>query len=380
MEEDIISISWKDLPWQKFQKKSFRLQCEIYKAKQNNKPRLVRRLQKLLIKSRSIHYLAVRRITEDFKDKGLFLSGDKKFSLVEQSYYEIRSWRHRSFKSFLKLNHSRAFFNMSFLKNKVIEYVWKFIIEPTCVDNFSKLHKKWQINLHKNMVQEFSNLTRYKNQIILKITLSNYLTNANFKILMSRLWLPSQYKLGIYRVIKNCSLESYNIKDSLVSFFSNILLDGIENLNISFSKKNKGIHYLDKGAFQYGNEVFYFLEKDQTRIYLLRMLRDFLESRGISIDSTLISIKELHYGVNFSKWYLRGKIDKKIVIYPNFNYLFKYKKNVIYTLKKENISSHLKIKKLKYMLLTWFQYNDHCSKVKLKSSFFYLKKLVAKYT
>jgi len=52
MEEDIISISWKDLPWQKFQKKSFRLQCEIYKAKQNNKPRLVRRLQKLLIKSK----------------------------------------------------------------------------------------------------------------------------------------------------------------------------------------------------------------------------------------------------------------------------------------------------------------------------------------
>ena len=85
MEEDIISISWKDLPWQKFQKKSFRLQCEIYKAKQNNKPRLVRRLQKLLIKSKSLHYLAVRRISEDFRDKGLFLSGDKKFELMEQS-------------------------------------------------------------------------------------------------------------------------------------------------------------------------------------------------------------------------------------------------------------------------------------------------------
>jgi hypothetical protein len=66
MEQDIISISWKDLPWQKFQKKSFRLQCKIYNAKQNNKPRLVRRLQTLLIKSKSIHYLAVRRISEDF--------------------------------------------------------------------------------------------------------------------------------------------------------------------------------------------------------------------------------------------------------------------------------------------------------------------------
>ena len=379
MEEDIISISWKDLPWQKFQKKSFRLQCEIYKAKQNNNPRLVRRLQKLLIKSRSIHYLAVRSITENFRDRGLFLSGDKKFSLVEQSYHEIGSWRHRSFKSFSKLNNSRAFFNMSFLKNKVIEYVWKFIIEPTCVDNFINLEKKWQINLHKNIVQEFSNLTRFKDQIILKLTLSSYLTNVNFNILMSRLWLPSQYKLGIYRAIKNRSLESYDIKGGLVSLFSKILLDGVENLSSSFSKKNKGINYLDKRTFHYGNEVFYFLEKDQTRIHSLLMIRDFFESRGLSIHSPLISIKELHSTVTFSKWYVTDKIDKKILIYPNFTYWFKYKKNIIYTLKKENISSDLKIKKLKYMLLTWFQYNDHCSKAKLKSSFFYLKKLLAKY-
>ena len=379
MEEDIISISWKDLPWQKFQKKSFRLQCKIYKAKQNNKPRLVRRLQKLLIKSKSLHYLAVRSITEAFKEKGVFLSGDKKFSLVEESYYEIGSWRHRSFKSFSKSNNSRAFFNMSFLKNKVIEYVWKFVIEPTCLDNFINLNKKWQSTVQPNIVQEFSNLIRFKDQIILKVTFSKYLNNVNSNILMSRLWLPSKYKLGIYRAIKKCSLESPDIKGSLVSLFSNILLDGSENLNSISSQKNKGINDVDNFAFRYGNEVFYFLGKDQTGIYLLNMIRDFLESRGLSTDSAIVSIKKLHYGVTLSKWYLKFRMDKKFLIYPNFTYWSKYKKHIIYTLKKENISADLKIKKLKYMLLTWFQYNNHCSKAKLKSSFFYLKKLLAKY-
>jgi hypothetical protein len=38
-----------------------------------------------------------------------------------------------------------------------------------------------------------------------------------------------------------------------------------------------------------------------------------------------------------------------------------------------------KIKKLKYILLTWLSNNDYCSTLKLKSSFFYLKKLLAKY-
>ena len=381
MEEDIISISWKDLPWQKFQKKSFRLQCEIYKAKQNNKPRLVRRLQKLLIKSKSLHYLAVRSISEAFRDKGLFLSGDKKFSLVEQSYYGIRNWRYRSSKSSSKLNNSRAFFNISFLKNKVIEYVWKFTIEPTCVNNFIKLYKKWQTGLQKTNLQKFVNLMRLRDQVILKVVLNSYLTSINFNILMSRLWFPSQYKLGIYRAIKKRALESSYSKDSLSSLFPSILFDGIENLTKTSIHANGftnqfyqcGFHYV------YGNEIFYFLRKEKNKMYLLNIVRDFLESRGLSINSTNISIKELRSGVTFSRWYVGYRRDKKIRLSPNFIYLRKYKKNIIYTLKRENISAHLKIKKLKCMLLNWLQCNDDCSKDKLKSSFFYLKKLLAKY-
>jgi hypothetical protein len=378
MEEDIISISWKDLPWQKFQKKSFRLQCEIYKAKQNNKPRLVRRLQKLLIKSKSLHYLAVRSISEAFRDKGLFLSGDKKFSLVEQSYYGIRNWRHRSFKSFFKSNNSRAFLNISFLKNKVIEYVWKFMIEPTCVNNFIKLHKKWQGSSHKNILQEVVNLMRLQDQMILKVVLSNYLTSINFNTLMSRLWLPSQYKLGIYRAIKKRALTSNLTKGSLISLFPSILFNSIESLNKTSNQAGTYTNYLYESGFRDGSEIFYFLGKEGNKLYLFNMVRNFLKSSGLSTNSTNVSIKEVQSGVIFSRWYVRYRIDKKILIFPNFTYWSNYKKNIGFTLKKESISAHLKIKKLKYMLLKWIQCNDYCSKAKLKSSFFYLKKLLAK--
>ena len=378
MEQDNISISWKDLPWQKFQKKSFRLQCEIYKAKQNNKPRLVRRLQKLLIKSKSVHYLAVRSITETFRYKGLFLSGDKKFSLVEQSYYGIGDSRHEYFKSFSKTNSSRPFFNISFLRNKVIEYVWKFTIEPTCVNNITNLNRKWPGNSEKSIVQEFINLTRFKDQTILKVVVNGYLTNTNVNSLMSRLCLPSKYKLGIYRSIKKSALELNSGKDSLISVFFNILLDGLENLNNICIQVDKDTNYLHKCGFRYGNEVFYFLRKDQNEIYLLNMVRDFLESRGLSVTYNTISLQELSSGFILSRWYVRSRMDKKILILPKFVCWSNYKQNIIYTLKKEHISAQLKIKKLKYMLLTWVQYNNYCSRAKLKSSFFYLKKLLAK--
>ena len=379
MEQDIISISWKDLPWQKFQKKSFRLQCEIYKAKQNNKPRLVRRLQKLLIKSKSVHYLAVRRISEVFRNKGLFLSGDKKFSLVEQSYYGIGNWRHKSFRFSSKGKNSRESFNMSLLRNKVIEYVWKFTIEPTCLNSFIDSNRKFISTSNKKIVQKLVNLIANKDQTVLKVVVNESLNKINFNILMSRLCLPSQYKLGIYRAIKKHALELNVSKNTLASIFPSILLDGFENLNTISIQEDKSTNYSHKFGFRYGNELFYFLRKYENEVSLATKIRDFLESRGLNTDSTHVSIHELSSGFIFSNWYLRFKMEKQIVILPNFTYSSNYKKNLMYTLKKEKSTSYSKIKKLKYMFLTWVHYNHDCSRTKIKSSFFYIKKLLAKY-
>jgi hypothetical protein len=73
-------------------------------------------------------------------------------------------------------------------------------------------------------------------------------------------------------------------------------------------------------------------------------------------------------------------MDTHMVTLPNLTCWSNYKKNIIYTLKKEKITSYSKIQKLKYMFLTWVHYNHDCSRAKIKSSFFYIKKLLAKST
>ena len=379
MEQDNISISWKDLPWHKFQKKSFRLQCKIYKAKQCNNPRLVRRLQKLLIKSKSLHYLAVRNITESVTDKGLFLSEDKKFFLVEQSYYKIRGLVDTPLHLFSKSKNYRGCFTTSFLRNKVLEYLWKFIIEPTCVGNFINLHRKRSSNLNKKFVQEFISLIRSKDQTILKLSINPCWNIIDSNLLISRLWLPSKYKLEIYRAIKKCAVELTTGKKTLMSLLHNNLLDGLEDLNNNHIKRYKSGHYLHKFGLRLDNEVFYFLRKDQNGIYLGSMIRDFLKVRGLSIKSNTISIEKLQSGFTFSRWYLSSNVDTKISIFPESTYWNKYKKHIIYTLKKEQLSARLKIKSIKSILVNWIHYNNFCSPVKLKSSFFYVKKLLAKY-
>jgi RNA-directed DNA polymerase len=60
---------WNQLPWQKLEREVFKLQKRIYQASSRGEVKLVRRLQKLLMKSWAAKCLAVRRVTQDNKGK-----------------------------------------------------------------------------------------------------------------------------------------------------------------------------------------------------------------------------------------------------------------------------------------------------------------------
>ncbi len=56
---------WSDLPWKKFEKGLYKLQKRIYQASLRGDVLNVRRLQNLLIRSRSAKLISVRRISQD---------------------------------------------------------------------------------------------------------------------------------------------------------------------------------------------------------------------------------------------------------------------------------------------------------------------------
>jgi len=63
------SEAWKSIPWKKYQRNVFRLQKRIYRAKQRGDVRTVHNLQRLLLRSRSARFLAVRRVSQDNRGK-----------------------------------------------------------------------------------------------------------------------------------------------------------------------------------------------------------------------------------------------------------------------------------------------------------------------
>ena len=143
MEQDSISTSWKDLPWEKFRRKSFRLQCRIYEAQQVGNYKLVKRFQKLLIKSKSTHYLIVKTVTDSYATKGVFISDEKKLKLVCQLDCSANNWTHLS-NSWDKKKHRVHIF--SILKDRICEQLCRFMLLPTSSNDFISVKMKKFVN------------------------------------------------------------------------------------------------------------------------------------------------------------------------------------------------------------------------------------------
>ena len=60
---------WQSIPWKQVEKVVFKLQKRIYRAKVASNQKLVKRLQRLLVNSRSAKALAIRKVTQDNRGK-----------------------------------------------------------------------------------------------------------------------------------------------------------------------------------------------------------------------------------------------------------------------------------------------------------------------
>lgn len=69
MNQSSTRYKWNTVPWPKLEASVFKLQKRIYRASQRGDVKLVRRLQKLLLKSQNRKFLATKRVTQDNQGK-----------------------------------------------------------------------------------------------------------------------------------------------------------------------------------------------------------------------------------------------------------------------------------------------------------------------
>jgi retron-type reverse transcriptase len=100
-----LDDTWKNLPWKKFRKVVFRLQCRIFAAQRNGNKALVIKLQKLLLSSKAAKWLAIRQVTQlntGKKTSGIdgktALRVRERVTLFETLNKHWKNWRHKPLK------------------------------------------------------------------------------------------------------------------------------------------------------------------------------------------------------------------------------------------------------------------------------------------
>lgn len=375
MEQDSNCISWKSLPWTLFKRKIFHLQCKIYEAKKRGNFRLVRRLQKLLIHSKSAHFIATKLLVnccDKYK-----LSDYEKITLAYSIRYSLRN----DF-STNKFRLCESHKSLEFGKVSVIQYILRLVLEPLYYEkpNWILVRDDEKLNVLIErislQIQRVSNLGLKK---VLRFEINSCLRENNYKLFIKQVNLPLKHKLFLYKSLKMSWLDSHGANNGLIDFLRDVLIDGI-NDSYFFDKgllTCRDRFKVGKSSFTYSNTVVYFLKQDYALHSFVDALKTFLSKNGLVIKLSSISVSTLREGFDFFNWFFKKPISKKIIISLSESSLVLYKK-LFKSILSKNYSSSFKMRKIILLHMNWIQKHRYISKFRLKTTFYYLKRLIFK--
>nr|YP_009420356.1 group II intron protein [Cryptomonas curvata]ASO75844.1 group II intron protein [Cryptomonas curvata] len=245
MEQDDKSISWNSLPWKKFQKRNFSLQRKIYAANLCENYTLLKRLQKLFLKSKSLYYIAVKRVTHYYSSRGIFLSERTKLLVVEELYATFHRWKWSS-----KFKILGDKFNLRYLKEEAISFILQCLIEtvyPNKVPLRSSGDKLMRTRVLKRSVYSYFRLSKLTKTLRIFVAGSSY--SFHSFLLKSSIRIPSKYRLLAFRGLKTLvfNVDLLAFRKNLHSVFLTMMLCRFEDLNFfTYGRK-----FLDKNfSFQ----------------------------------------------------------------------------------------------------------------------------------
>lgn len=362
---------WKKLPWKKFQQNLFRLQHRIYKAAKRYDDDSVKRLQSLLLGSKSSKYLAIREITHINPGKktaginGIKFLNPKEGLHLLNDLNSIRTWKHRKLRSVYipKPNGKKRIFGIPTINDRTMQCLVKFALEPVyeahASDGFRPLKSTWDVQnlLFQNLK---SNSNDYK-KTILELDIEGCFDNICHNKMLNLATLPGSAKRFLKTALKAGILKERNHtllgtpQSNIISpLLCNIALHGIEDLNNS---KITGQNY--QSGLRYADDMVFILQPNECGVTLINKVIDFLSSRGLKANESKTRFISPLLGFDFLDWHFKVKRKNyKFVCYPSQ----KNRKQIISKIKTLLKDSRYKIedrlKMLKIVYHDWWNYHQ----------------------
>jgi len=355
---------WKSLPWKKFRKNLFRLQCRLWKAVRVGDRKRVNSLQKLILKSRSARLLAIRQVTQ--LNQGKKTAGvDGKASLTYKERLEldrllkeqVKTWTHSKLREIPipKKDGTKRILKVPTMADRAWQCIIKYTIEPAHEAIFHERSYGFRPGRSTHDAQKylFDNLrsqSNGKDKIILEMDIEKCFDRINHNHLMSQLIAPQSVKLGIWKCLKagvNPEFPEQGTPQGGVCspVLANVALHGIEAIH-------KSVRYAD--------DMVFIFKKGDNQAKVFDKIIEFLRIRGLNIKTAKTRFVSATHGFNFLGWNFIVQQNGKFRCTPSEDNYLTFRKKVKGIVNNSNYGALVKAEKLSSIIRGWRNYHRYC--------------------
>ena len=389
--KQITSESWKSVTWTLFKKNLFRLQKRVFKAVRAGNKRKARSLQKLILRSRSARFLAIRQVTQLNSGKRTAgvdgktaLTFKERFNLELLLKHGATNWYHNRLREIPipKKNGFTRILKVPTIADRAWQCIAKYALEPAHEATFHAQSYGFRTgrSAHDAQRQVANHLTSGKNGInkrILKIDIEKCFDRINHNIIMDELIAPRELKQGIFRCLKagiNPEFpEQGTPQGGVVSpLLANIALNGVEELNHYKAHNSRRGKYKIYQAIRYADDVVIILRPQDDADLALNKVKEFLAERGMNVSEAKTKLTASTSGFDFLGWRFYVQRNGKFRSIPSADNFKVFRKKVKKIVNCSNYGARVKAKKLAPIVRGWRQYHKHCKLDGSKLSLWYL--------
>ena len=378
--EKHLSEIWMTLPWKKFQRVVNRLQKRLFKAVKAGDKRKISKLQRLLLKSRSARFLAIRQVTQlNAGKKTAGVDGKKsldftsRFELEELLRLKASDWKHQGLRRIPipKKDGSTRWLKVPTIADRAWQKLVHYALDAAHEATFAANSFGFRPGRSAHDAQKtiFLNLNSYhngKDKTILEMDIAGCFDNISHTKLMDAIMLPQAFKTGVFRCLKagqdvrfNDDTEHGTPQGGIISpTLANIALNDLDNLaifNEPDSRKSK------VKLIRYADDMIAIIKPGIKKEYVKWVIENELQKWGLELKESKTRFSSPTDGFDFLGWYFDIQANNgKFRSSPSKDNYRKFRKKVKDIVNCSNLSSEDKAKKLSSIVRGWREYHKYC--------------------